>query len=182
MKGLIFTEFLEMVESKWGLSTVDSIIGNAGLPNKGSYTAVGTYPHGEMVRLVVALHEQIHVPVPELLKVFGECLFDSLSKNYGYMMAGESDSLTLLQNIEDVIHVEVKKLYPESNPPMFDGERLDHHTLRLHYKSHRSMADVAEGLILGCGKFYKDELSIERIGSNKDGTEVSFLIRRINNE
>lgn len=182
MKGIIFTEFLEMVESKWGLISADAIINHADLPNKGSYTAVGTYPHGEMVRLVVALHEQTQIPVADLLKVFGEYLFGALSKNYSYMMDGVSDSLTLLHHIEDVIHVEVKKLYPDSNPPMFDGERLDEHTLKLNYKSHRSMADVAEGLIKGCGKFYKDDLHIERIESNSDGTEVSFIIKRMNYE
>ena len=42
MKGLVFTEFLEMVESKWGLATVDRVIQGAALPNNGAYTSVGT--------------------------------------------------------------------------------------------------------------------------------------------
>ena len=42
MKGIVFTEFLEMVEAQFGLDTVDAIIENSDLPSRGAYTAVGT--------------------------------------------------------------------------------------------------------------------------------------------
>ena len=45
MKGMVFTELLDMVEDKFGIDMVDSIIEDADLPvSKGVYTAVGTYP------------------------------------------------------------------------------------------------------------------------------------------
>lgn len=179
MKGLVFTEFLEMVESKWGLATVDRVIQGAALPNNGAYTSVGTYPHGEMIRLVIALEKESGIPFPVLLKSFGEALFGGLSKNYPHLIEGVDDCLSLLHHIEDIIHVEVKKLYPESNPPMFEGERLDKDTLKLRYTSHRSMADVAEGLIIGCSNHFGDQLSIDRLEANEEGTEVIFLIKRL---
>ena len=43
MKGIVFTEFLEMVEEKYGLEMVDDIIENANLQSHGAYTSVGTY-------------------------------------------------------------------------------------------------------------------------------------------
>ena len=55
MKGMIFTEFLEMVENAYGWEVQENIIDAAALPNDGAYTAVGTYDHQELVSLVVAL-------------------------------------------------------------------------------------------------------------------------------
>ena len=46
MKGVIFTEFLEMVESHFSPEMADRIITAARLPSGGAYTAVGTYDHG----------------------------------------------------------------------------------------------------------------------------------------
>ena len=53
MKGIVFTEFLEMIEARHDGDFVDDLIVTAGLPHDGAYTAVGTYPHTEMVALVV---------------------------------------------------------------------------------------------------------------------------------
>ena len=40
MKGIVFTEFLEMVEEKFDLETLDKIIINSKLPSEGVYTSV----------------------------------------------------------------------------------------------------------------------------------------------
>ena len=50
MKGMIFTEFLDMVEERFGLAVADRIIEAGGSSTGGAYTAVGTYDHREMVR------------------------------------------------------------------------------------------------------------------------------------
>ena len=39
MKGIIFTEFLDMVEKKFSIETVDHIIEVSNLSSGGSYTA-----------------------------------------------------------------------------------------------------------------------------------------------
>ena len=56
MKGIVFTEFLEMVETKFGLETVDNIIENSDLKSEGIYTSVGTYDFNEMVTPVSYTH------------------------------------------------------------------------------------------------------------------------------
>ena len=55
MKGIIFTEFLDMVEAQFGLAVVDEIITNSHTVNNGVYTSVGTYDFNEMVALLVVL-------------------------------------------------------------------------------------------------------------------------------
>lgn len=53
MKGIVFSEFMDLVEESFGLEMIDELIEQSDLPSGGSYTAVGTYPHGEMLTLVV---------------------------------------------------------------------------------------------------------------------------------
>ena len=41
MKGIIFTEFLDLVEEKFGLAMVDKIIKQSQLESKGIYKSIG---------------------------------------------------------------------------------------------------------------------------------------------
>lgn len=70
MKGIVFTEFLEMVESAFSEAMVDRIIDKAKPASGGAYTSVGFYDHREIVALVMALSEASGTPVPDLIKAF----------------------------------------------------------------------------------------------------------------
>ena len=75
MKGIVFTEFLEMVESRYSADVVDEILEGSALPSGGIYTSVGTYDHGEMISLLSALGKHTGLGNQELLCAFGEYLF-----------------------------------------------------------------------------------------------------------
>jgi hypothetical protein len=179
MKGMIFTEFLEMVEDKFGFDMLDTILGDAHDPQEGVYTAVNTYSHTQLVDLVVALHKKTEIPLPDLLKVYGRHLFAKLVENYPSLITGITDPFVMLVDIEVLIHTEVRKLYPEANPPKFYGKILNEKTLELHYESHRSMGDVAEGLILGCGDYFNIPMQVEQTSTEDDGKKVGFLIPKL---
>ena len=76
MKGIVFTEFLEMVESTFGLETVDYIIENSNLESEGIYTSVGTYDFIEMVNLITKLSEKVKIPVNTLVYEYGKYFFN----------------------------------------------------------------------------------------------------------
>jgi hypothetical protein len=48
----------------------------------------------------------------------------------------------------------------------------------MDYRSPRCLADVAEGLIEGCGKHYAQKLQVRRTHTSDDGSEVVFEISR----
>ena len=75
MKGIVFTEFLEMVEGKFSPELADRIVDAAGLASGGVYTTVGTYNHVEMIKLVSCLSKETGIDTPDLMRVFGEYLF-----------------------------------------------------------------------------------------------------------
>ena len=111
MKGMVFTEFLEMVEDKFSSEVADWIIEQANLRSGGVYTSVGTYDHGEMIELVSCLSKKTGIPSADLVKSFGFYLFDRFHNMYPIYFKGVASSFDFLQRIEDYIHVEVRKLY-----------------------------------------------------------------------
>ncbi|QDQ27388.1 hypothetical protein FNU76_14045 [Chitinimonas arctica] len=171
MKGIVFTEFLEMVESQLGMEMADRIITAAALPNDGAYTAVGTYDHAELVRLVVALSEATGTPAASLVRGFGVYLFQRFSQIYPGFFTSASGSFEFLGHIENHIHVEVRKLYPEAELPTFFCERPAPDQLSLLYSSPRGFADLAEGLIQGCIAHFSESIALSRVDLADDGAE-----------
>ena len=75
MKGIIFTEFIEMVEDKFGYVMADKLLNQPELKSEGVYTAVGTYDFEEMIVLLKLLSKESKTQIPDLLKFFGTYLF-----------------------------------------------------------------------------------------------------------
>lgn len=178
MKGVVFTEFLEMVEDRFSADMVDHIIDDARLPHGGAYTAVGTYPHGEIVAMVVALSQRSGVPAPDLIRVFGQHLFGRFVQAYPDFFLGVKDAFHFLSGIENIIHVEVLKLYPDAELPKFIVEHHDPHRLVLLYQSPRHFEDLAEGLIRGCLVHFGEPIHIEREPSTAGAHAHRFVLTR----
>lgn len=175
MKGMVFTEFFSLVESAFGDDMLDDIIDDAKLPNDGAYTAVGTYDHMELVSMVVALSARSGMPVPDLVKTFGTYLFGRFVALYPKFFADVNDSFVFLSGIENIIHAEVLKLYPDANLPKFDVQ-IDGDQLIMTYHSNRHFADLAEGLIIGASKHFNETFEI--IKTNLDENSTEFRITR----
>lgn len=183
MKGIVFTEFIEMVESTFGEEMSDRVIVASEVDSQGAYTAVGTYPHEEIVALVVTLSQQTGIAVPNLLETFGEYLFGRFAVLFPAFFKDADNSLDFLKRIDSYIHVEVRKLYPDAELPEFSFEDLGPDKMRLIYRSRRALSGVAAGLIRGCAKHYGETLQVEQTDlSGNAGTEVSFLITRESHE
>jgi pyruvate kinase len=162
MKGMVFTNFLEMVEERFGVDMVDTIIDNSDLPSEGAYTAVGTYPHTEMVALLQSLEKETGVAISELLVVYGTYLFGKLAAGYPVMLTDCHCSRDLLIRLDGVVHVEVAKLYPDAELPRFKTVELPNGDLEMTYLSDRHLEDLAEGLLTGSLVHFKDEATITR--------------------
>lgn len=177
MKGMVFTEFLDMVEATWSLDMVDRIIEDARVPSGGAYTAVGTYPHEEMIALVTALAAATGRPPGELTRAFGRHLFGRFSQLYGRFFEGVGDSFQFLAGIEEIIHAEVRKLYPDAELPGFEVQ-TGPRTLVLTYFSRHPFADLAHGLIEGCVAHFGDPVGITRETPEHPAAQACFVLRR----
>ncbi|MEM8998931.1 MAG: heme NO-binding domain-containing protein [Bacteroidota bacterium] len=176
MKGIVFTEFLEMVESTFGLETVDTIIENADLTSQGAYTAVGTYDFNEMVQLITHLSGETGVPANNLLFFFGQYLFDSLLRIHPEVVSSYINPIGLLYSIEDHIHLHVKKLYPDAELPTFKILEKTEDTLSMVYCSSRGLYALAHGLMKKTFEHFNKGAIINFELLNEQGTEVRFDI------
>lgn len=181
MKGLVFTEFLEMVERKFSPAMVDDIIDDSDLPSGGAYTAVGTYPHSEMLALVQSLSKETRLPVPALVKIFGQHLFGRFVQLYPSFFRETRDAFDFLDSIENYVHTEVRKLYPDAELPTFAAQRsADNQRLVMTYHSKHPFATLAEGLIEGCLAHFQEKAQVEIIDQSAGrGTQVEFHITRM---
>lgn len=176
MKGIVFTEFLEMVESEYGLETVDAIIENSELPSGGAYTAVGTYDFSEMLQLLGQLSKNTKISNQDLLYSFGLYLFDGLVKAHPDVVRSYKNPLNLLYSIEDHIHVQVKKLYPEAELPSFTILERTKTSLTMVYSSSRGLYALAHGLIKKTFEHFHQKVTIDIQLLNEQGTEVKFAV------
>ena len=178
MKGIVFTEFLKMVEDKFGYETVDKIITESKVPNDGAYSAVGTYDHTELVSMVIALHQSSGIPIPDLIKVYGNYFFGVLRDNYGVFLDRVDNLFDFFGSIHDHIHVEVKKLYPDAELPAFAIESASENQMVMVYTSQRKLGDFALGLMEEAAKHYNEDVTIEKSMLAEDGSEVRFVITK----
>ena len=178
MKGIVFTEFLELIKDKYGLETVDKIITASNLDSNGIYTSVGTYNFSEMLQLLQHLSLHTKLSVDELLLIYGEHFFDVLNTSYYGLVEKYKDPIDLLASIENHIHVEVRKIYPEAELPTFTIVERQTDSLIMIYKSSRAMHHFGLGLMNKTFLHFNSKASIVMEKINEDGTEVKFIINR----
>jgi hypothetical protein len=178
VKGFFFTELLDMVEEQFSYELVDSLLVTTDLPSGGSYTAAGFYPSQEMALLVGNLSQRLQQPIPDVYRMFGRHLFRSFLAHYQPFIQIAPDVFSFLESINDYVHVEVKKLYPEVEMPRFSTTRLDGQRLKMIYQSTRKMGDLAYGLIDGALAHYGEQAIIHQRCLTADGSQVEFLIEK----
>ena len=178
MKGIVFTEFLELVENEFGLEVVQQIIDECELETAGVYTSVGTYSHKDMFKMVAKLSEIKGLPVPALLTVFGEYFFTTLKDKYPVFVE-KPNLFSFLNSIDQYIHPEVLKLYPDAELPRFQAEIKSDNEMMLNYMSSRKMSDLAIGLIKGAANHFEEDVDVVKIGEENDGQTVLLKVNKI---
>lgn len=178
MKGIVFTEFLDLVEEKFGIEMVDDIIINSTLESEGVYTSIGTYSFSEMLQLLKNLSNKSGISIDNLLLIYGEHFFSVIEKSYPGLLATYKGPMEMLSSIENHIHVEVRKIYPDAELPTFIIEKKNENTLIMNYKSSRAMHHFGLGLMNKTFEHFNSsaEIILEKI--KEDGTEVRFIINK----
>ncbi|MFW2542294.1 heme NO-binding domain-containing protein [Primorskyibacter sp. 2E107] len=179
MKGLVFTELLEMADAAIGEDAVDEVLDGLVLSTGGAYSAVGSYPCSELFEIVAALSVRTGLPGELLQRQFGHWMFGRFVTGYPAFFAGKQTALEMLDAIESEVHLEVRKLYPGAELPRFetivhtDGEMV------LDYRSPRPLMAFCRGLVEACVAHFGEPMEITETRERKDGLYgACFLLRR----
>ena len=176
MKGIVFTEFVELVEERFSISVAERLLETSVLPSGGVYTSVGTYDSAEMVTLVTGLSALTRVPVPDLLREFGRHMFRRFLEKFPSFFEGIDSAPDFLEQVDGFVHAEVRKLYPDAELPGFTCERPSPEILHMTYRSSRKLPDLAEGLIRACYAHYGQEVALARENVAGDPGAVLFVL------
>lgn len=177
MKGILFTEFLQLVENNYGLETVDKIIQESDLSTNGAYTSVGKYEFSEMLSLLNNLSKHTHLSVDELLLVYSEHFFKVLSESYLNIIARYASPLELIASIDEHVRVEVLKIYPDSELPKFEIiDKTDTGLTMIYSSRAQVMHTFGLGLMHKTFEYFNKSATIEMEKIEYDGTKIKFVI------
>lgn len=171
MKGIIFTTFNDMVEEKVGIDVWERILETVNPDSEGIYNAVEDFPDEEFLGMLGELSNITGTPAIELVRSFGLFLFHALAVKHSVFIEDRPDFIEFLKSIEDVIHKEVRKLYPNPNLPSLEWQQPAKNALTLFYKSPRKLCHLAEGLIKGAAKQYDVKYTLQHDICMHDGSD-----------
>lgn len=177
MKGVVFTEFLAFVAETWDEDMVDDIIEASVLASGGAYTSVGTYDHREIICLLEQLSSRSKCSKNALMQQFGFYLAGRFAAFFPQFFARSNSLFAFLASVDDYIHVEVKKLYPDAELPTFDVLEKTEAQMSMCYRSSRKMEALAEGLIYGAARHFGRTINV--VTSDGGDGSVVFVINEV---
>jgi hypothetical protein len=149
----------------------------------GAYTSLGSYPDEEIYKLVAAAAAALGHPRAAILRWFGRKAMPLFAEKYPNFFATQTNTRRFLLTVNDIIHPEVRKLYPGANVPVFDFDTSSPDTLLMGYKSERKLCALAQGFVEGAADHYGEDISFEHVkcvdrGDEKCVFKISFQQRR----
>lgn len=167
MKGIVFNLLEMLVTRAHGAAMWDQLLDAAGLD--GAYTSIGSYPDEHLGRLVAAASHATGTPPAEIVRWFGREAFPLLAGRYPPLLAPHGDTRSLLLSLNDIIHPEVRKLYPGAETPEFRFEDRPGDVLVMEYHSARRLCAFAEGLIEGAAAHFGQAVEMRHLQCMHDG-------------
>ena len=167
MKGIVFNLLETVVSAEHGEDTWDALLDATGLT--GAYTAVGTYPDEHLSNLVSVAAQTLGKSTEEVERWFGRSAFPLLAERYSGFFEGHESSRSFMLTLNEVIHPEVRKLFPGAYAPSFEFDDSVPDELGLTYHSNRGLCAFAEGLVEGAADHFGENVTIEHERCGKRG-------------
>jgi hypothetical protein len=159
VKGIIFNLLQEVVEEEHGADTWDALLQQAELD--GAFTSLGNYPDEWLARLVAAASASLGSPGTEVVRWFGRRAIPRLAERYPQLFAAHVSARSFLLSLNEIIHPEVRKIYPGADAPDFDFAGSTERVVVMSYRSRRRLCALAEGLIEGSAEHFREIVTIE---------------------
>ena len=95
------------------------------------------------------------------------------------MIGRYKDPIQMLASIENHIHVEVRKIYPDAELPVFNVLEQTEEKLVLEYISSRAMYNFGLGLMHKTFEHFDQKADITLDKLKSDGSKVNYTIIKI---
>ena len=176
MKGVIFNLLEELVCREFGQSEWNNVRQDADVDSL--FTSEGSYPDAVLRRLVAAVAKRAHQTPGEALQWFGRHSMPLLASRYPAFFASQSSTRSFILTLNDIIHPEVRRLYPGADVPNFDFDASVPDELTLGYQSPRKLCALAQGFIEGAADYYGETVDVEqRLCMHRGDAKCLFHLR-----
>jgi hypothetical protein len=177
MKGIVFSLLEDAVTRAHGEDVWDELLERAGLD--GVYTSLGSYPDSDLFALVAAVAAETGDDTQSVIRWFGREAMPMLAEAYPGFFRPHTDVGTFLKTLNDIIHPEVRKLYPGADVPTFGFSYASDGTITMRYGSGRRMCAFAEGLIEGAAAHYGQTVHLDQPACMLKGDDQCTIEVRI---
>ena len=176
MKGVIFNLLEDMIVAKCGDDTLEEIYAEATFTaDAPPFVGPDTYPDADLLAMVELLSRKMDTPVSDLVYGFGRYMFPELAARFPAFLEHLPTPVAFLETVNEVIHVEVKKLFEEATPPVVTIEKTADGRARLLYRSDRQLCRLVEGLLDGVGDHFNQKATYAHRQCMLDGAGECVL-------
>ena len=172
MKGIVFNLLEEVVTREYSADTWDDLLDAASL--NGSYTSLGSYPDEDLSKLVMAASSALQQPPADVIRWFGRSAVPLLAEKYPGFFRPHTSTRSFVLTLNEIIHPEVRKIYPGADVPEFDFEVAES-ALLIGYNSKRRLCSFAQGLIEGTAEHYDEEIELEHLNCMIRGDDKCLI-------
>lgn len=178
MKGVIFKHLETFVRGAFGDEFCEDLLDATELRTEGPFLGPGTYPDEDLFALVGTLLARTGLSLEDALFTFGKALFPMLVEDYPGAIERDAGLRTFLASIDSVIHVEVRKLYPEAITPSVDFLAPRDGDPVMRYRSERGLCALFRGLLCGASEHFREPLEVrETTCAQRGGECCEFELR-----
>jgi hypothetical protein len=174
MKGILFNLAEEVVQEAYGDEVWERMLDESGVD--GAYTSLGNYPDEEFFALVAAAAGILGAPSGDVIRSIAQGAMPLLVERYPGFFDGHESAHTFVLTLNQIIHPEVRKLYPGADVPEFDFEDGGPGgELVIGYRSKRRLCALAEGFILGAAAHFGESVTINQTHCMLEGAASCVL-------
>jgi hypothetical protein len=162
MKGHIFNLLEKFIIEITDANVYESIIAECRLITKGPFIRPGKYPDEDLAEIVDKTVQYLGITVNEAHYAFGKWIFPHLLLISAPEVRELRNPKALFLQLDYIHRIELKKLWPDAEPPTFQCEDTGPAQLRMIYDSRREMFDLVDGVIASVADYYKYDISFTK--------------------
>lgn len=177
--GFLFTDLMNMLESRYGVVRTQKIVDQARLENKGAFTTVGYYCRTDLERLIQSMIVELGGDEKEWMFELGMYMAESHIRKNPELYVGVRSIYDFLLRVNSLTQAKVSVLYPKVEIPTYAARIINEDTLELIYSSPNRLGDLTVGWLKGKAKHFGEKIEISQFPLAEDGSKIRFIIKRV---
>jgi predicted hydrocarbon binding protein len=173
LKGIVFNLLEDVVSAEFGPQAWEDLLAEIG--SGGVYTSLGSYPDEQMQAMVMAAAKKLDKSRAEVLRWFGRAAMPRLIERYPHFFEHPRTARELVLSVNQIIHPEVRKIYPGAVVPTFDFRDAEDGSLLMGYRSPRKLCALAQGFVEGAAAHYGETIQFAHLKCMHRGDDECLM-------